>query len=106
MEIREHVVSSAWISGCAVSQTYGRNYQRKMEITSGLGLIRSPEQSRCVRTVLVQAQPVWEPHAWGHLPRVGSTGSWPALVCFLPPRSSDLPAAACPLLPEDPAADG
>ena len=52
MEIRKHVVSSAWASGCTVSQTYGRNYQRKMEITSGLGLIRSPEQSHCVRTIL------------------------------------------------------
>lgn len=45
-------MSSAWVSGCAGRQTYGRNYQRKMKITSGLGLIHSPEQSRCVHAVL------------------------------------------------------
>lgn len=42
-------MSSAWASGCAVSQTYGRNYQRKMEIKGGLGLIQSPVPGRCVR---------------------------------------------------------
>lgn len=51
MEIRKHVLSSGWISGSAVSQTYGRNYQRKMEITSGLGLIRGPVQSCCICAV-------------------------------------------------------
>lgn len=51
VEIREHVVSSGWASGCVVSQTYGRSYQRKMEITGGLGLVQSPEQSPCVCAV-------------------------------------------------------
>lgn len=39
---------SFWASVCTVHQTYGRNYQRKVEITSGLGQIYSLEESHCV----------------------------------------------------------
>lgn len=96
MEIRKHVVSSAWASGCAVSKTYGRNYQRKMEITSGLGLIRSPEQSRCVLTILGSGT------ACLGARRLASCRE--NLACFLSPSGNYFPAAAYPLLPEDPAA--
>lgn len=48
---------SFWASVCTVHQTYGRNYQRKVEITSGLGQIYSLEESHCVCSVQVLEAP-------------------------------------------------
>lgn len=91
MEIREHVVSSGWAPGCVVGQTYGTSYQRKMEITGGLGLVQSPAQSPCVCAV-----PGRGACCSRTLPRHGQC--WEPALSFPSPGSGDFAGAAPRLL--------
>lgn len=76
---------SFWASVCTVHQTYGRNYQRKVEITSGLGRICSLKESHCVCTVQGLEAPCLMQAV------LGSGLPWSASFC--------LAAVTTPLLP-------
>lgn len=79
----------------AVSQTYGRNYQRKMEITGGLGLICGPVQSHCVSALLGSGPGAW--HSWPVLR--GCSRSWPG-TGFLFPGSDGFQQPCVPGSPQ------